>query len=91
MDSIVDIQIGQLGKTSDINLFRETRVKFDSEQKFIRDKAFIGESTITTPYKKPRKKEISELEKQENQQLSSRTIGVEHYFLPEIITISFSH
>jgi len=75
---IVDIHIGQFGKTSDIILFRETRVKFDSEQKFIGDKAYIGESTITTPYKKPRKKEISELQKKENHQLSSRRIGVEH-------------
>ncbi|MHC5819972.1 MAG: transposase [Nostoc sp.] len=75
---IVDIYIGKLGKTSDINLFRETRVKFDSEQKFIGDKAYIGESTITTPYKKPKGKEISELQKKENQQLSSRRIGVEH-------------
>lgn len=60
-EDIVEIYIGQLGKISDINLFRETRGKFDSEQKFIGDKAYIGESTITTPYKKPRKKEISEL------------------------------
>lgn len=78
---IVDIHIGQLGKTSDIILFRETRVKFDSEQKFIGDKAYIGESTITTPCKKPRKKEISELQKKENQQLSSRRISVEQMIM----------
>ncbi len=32
-------------------------------EKFIGDKAYIGDLTITTPYKKPRKKEISELQK----------------------------
>jgi hypothetical protein len=77
-EDIVDIYIGQLGKTSDINLFRETQVKFDFEQKFIGDKAYIGGTTIMTPSKKPRNKEISELKKEENRQLSSRRIGVEH-------------
>lgn len=77
-EDIVDIYIGQLGKTSDINLFRETQVKFDFEQKFIGDKAYIGGTTIMTPLKKPRNQEISELKKEENRQLSSRRIGVEH-------------
>ncbi|WP_138502941.1 transposase family protein [Nostoc sp. PA-18-2419] len=75
---IVDIHIRQLGKTSDINLFGETQGKFDSEQKFIGDKAYIGELTITIPDNKSRKKEIWELQKKENQQLSCRRIGVEH-------------
>ena len=75
---IVDICIGRLGKTSDITLFRETRHKFDSKQKFIGDKAYIGEDAITTPHKKPRKAEILESQKEENKQLSSRRIGVEH-------------
>ncbi len=37
-----------LGKTSDIHLFRETRVKFDSEQKFIGDQAYMGELGFLT-------------------------------------------
>ncbi|MCC5669328.1 transposase [Nostoc sp. CHAB 5784] len=75
---IVDICLGQLGKISDISLFRQTRDKFAVTQKFLGDKAYIGESVITTPHKKPRKAEIYALHKQENQQLSSRRIGVEH-------------
>lgn len=75
---IVDVYIGQLGKTSDLTLFRETHQKFDSQQKFIGDKAYIGELAITTPYKKPRKAELSESHKEENKQLSSRRIGIEH-------------
>jgi hypothetical protein len=77
-EDIVDICIGQLGKTSDITLFRGTRHKFDSKQKFIGDKAYIGEEAITTPQKKPRKAEFSALQKEENKQLSSRRIAVEH-------------
>lgn len=77
-EDIVDIQIGKLGKTSDINLFRETQDKFDAEQKFIGDKAYIGAEVIVTPHKKPRNAEISPLQKEENKQLSSRRIGVEH-------------
>ncbi len=77
-EDIVDIYIGQLGKRSDINLFRETQVKFDFEQKFIGDKAYIGGTAIMTPSKKPKNQEISSLQKEENRQLSSRRIGVEH-------------
>ncbi|WP_375512104.1 transposase family protein [uncultured Nostoc sp.] len=75
---IVDVCVGKLGKTSDIGLFRETRYKFDNKQKFIGDKADIGENAITTPYKKPKNSEISQLQKLDNKQLSSRRISVEH-------------
>ncbi|MHC5756176.1 MAG: transposase family protein, partial [Nostoc sp.] len=67
-----------LGKTSDINLFRGNRHKFIATQKFLGDKAYIGDDAITTPHKKPKNTEISELQKQENKQLSSRRIFVEH-------------
>ena len=77
-EDIVDICAGNLGKTSDINLFRATQPLFDLEQRFIGDKAYIGVEAITTPYKKPRKSEISAEQKLEDQQLSSRRIAVEH-------------
>ncbi|WP_414530953.1 transposase, partial [Nodularia chucula] len=77
-EDIVDVCVGMLGKTSDINLFRETRHKFNERQKFLGDKAYIGDNAITTPHKKRKNTEISELQKQENQQLSSRRIAVEH-------------
>ncbi|MEO3706750.1 transposase family protein [Trichormus azollae] len=41
-------------------------------------KAYIGEEFITTPYKKPKKAELSEIEKEENKKISSIKIGVEH-------------
>ncbi len=33
---------------------------------------------ITTPYKKPKTAELSEIQKEENKKISSRIIGVEH-------------
>jgi hypothetical protein len=77
-EDIVDVCIGELGKTSDITLFRNNRQNLDAKQRFLGDKAYIGEEFITTPYKKPKKAELSEIQKEENQQLSSRRIGVEH-------------
>lgn len=74
---IVDICIGQLGKISDITLFRNNR-HLDAKQRFLGDKAYIGEELITTPLKKPKKVEFSEIQKEENKKLSSRIIGVEH-------------
>ncbi len=51
-EHLVDICVGMLGKTSDINLFRDTRNKFAPSQKFLGDKAYIGDDAITTPHKK---------------------------------------
>lgn len=75
---IVDICLGQFGKTSDITLFRNTRKNLDAQQKFLGDKAYVGEEKITTPIKKPKKSELSESQKEENKKLSSRRIFVEH-------------
>ncbi|WP_430794850.1 transposase family protein [Trichormus azollae] len=33
---------------------------------------------MTTPYKKPKKSELSEIEKEDEKKISSRRIGVEH-------------
>ena len=77
-EDIVDVCVGMLGKMSDINLFRDTRNKFIPSQKFLGDKAYIGDDAITTSHKKRKNTEISEFQKQENKQLSSRRIAVEH-------------
>ncbi|WP_144031349.1 transposase family protein [Trichormus azollae] len=63
---------------SDRTLFRNKCQNLDAKQRFLGDKAYIGEEFITTPYKKPRKAEFSEIQKQENKEISSRRIGVEH-------------
>ena len=67
-----------MAKKRDINLFRATRDKLDSKQRFLGDKAYKGDEAIATPHKKTPKTEITELQKQENKELSSRRIGVEH-------------
>ena len=75
---IVDVIVGRCGPASDINLLREQQKKFDSAQKFKGDKAYIGEKNVTTPHKKPRKRELSEIQKQENKVFSSSRIIIEH-------------
>jgi hypothetical protein len=49
-EDIVDISIGQLGKISDITLFRNNSQHLDAKSRFLGDKAYIGEEFITTPY-----------------------------------------
>ena len=75
---IVDVIVGKYGSASDINLLREQQKKFDSTQKFKGDKAYIGEKNVTTPRKKPRKRELSEIQKQENKAFSSNRLIIEH-------------
>ena len=77
-DDIVDVIVGLPGPVSDINLLREQQRKFDSAQKFIGDKAYIGDKNIATPHKKPKKRELSEIQKQENKAFSSSRILIEH-------------
>ncbi|ABG50610.1 hypothetical protein Tery_1275 [Trichodesmium erythraeum IMS101] len=75
---IVDIEAGKLGQISEINFFRETQEKFHQEQKFTRDKAYVGEPAIKTPKKKPHIQELTSKEKSQNKELASERIFVEH-------------
>lgn len=76
---IVDITVGELGKTSDITLFRQSQFKFDCDQKFLGDKAYQGEaSAIVIPQKKPKNGQLTAAQKPANKQLSRLRIGVEH-------------
>lgn len=77
-EDIVDVKIGDPGPTSDINQFRERQEKFERQQKFKGDKAYIGEPQISTPQKKPRNKELTEEQRQANQEFSSGRVFVEH-------------
>ncbi len=70
--------VGLPGSVSDINLLREQQKKFGSAQKFKGDKAYIGEKNVTTPHKKPKNRELTEIQKQENQVFSSSRILIEH-------------
>lgn len=75
---IVDVVAGEPGPKSDITLFRENRDHFDPKQKFKGDLAYIGEELIKTPIKKPRKKELTDEQKEQNKKFSSKRIFVEH-------------
>ena len=77
-EDIVDIPIGQLGKISKITLFRNNPQNLDAKGRSSGDKAYIGGEFITTPYKKPKKAEFSEIQKEEDKKLPSRRIGIEH-------------
>ena len=75
---VVDIEVGKQGKASDINLFREQQKKFDNNQRFTGDKGYQGGVNIKTPQKKPKGKELTEVQKEENKVVSSERIYVEH-------------
>ncbi|MEG3863803.1 transposase family protein [Microcoleus sp. herbarium12] len=75
---IVDVVAGKPGPKSDITLFREERSQFDPQQKFKGDKAYIGEALMTTPMKKPKNRELTTEEKEQNKEFSGKRIFVEH-------------
>jgi hypothetical protein len=75
---IVDVIVGKPGTASDINLLREQQKKFVAWQQFKGDKGYIGEDNVATPNKKPKNRELSEIQKQENKVFSSSRIIIEH-------------
>lgn len=77
-EDLVDVEVGRQGKASDINIFREQQKKFNIEQRFTGDKGYQGGMNIKTPQKKPRGKELTDLQKDANKEISSERIYVEH-------------
>jgi hypothetical protein len=75
---IVDVTIGKPGPNSDINMFRERLANFDASQKFKADKGYLGENQIETPHKKRKNQKLSLKQKQENKEISTQRIIVEH-------------
>jgi len=75
---IVDVVAGKPGPKSDLTLFREERSQFDPQQRFKGDKAYVGEALITTPIKKPRNRELTTEQKEQNKAFSAKRIFVEH-------------
>lgn len=75
---IVDVIAGVKGPTADINLFREQQPRLHSEQQFMGDKAYIGAERMTTPHKKPKKKELTPEQRGENKVISGKRIFIEH-------------
>lgn len=75
---IVDIRVGMPGRVHDLEIWRAGQHEFAPEQLFMGDKAYVGESQIRTPSKKPKNGELTTEEKAKNKQLSSLRIVVEH-------------
>jgi DDE superfamily endonuclease/Helix-turn-helix of DDE superfamily endonuclease len=75
---LVDVEVGEKGKTSDISIFREQQKKFNIDQNFTGDKGYQGGINIKTPQKKPKGKELTDLQKDANKEISSERIYVEH-------------
>ncbi len=75
---IIQIDGGFDGPKSDIEIYRDTRLKKEwLKKRKIGDKAYLGED-IETPQKKPKGGELSEAEKEKNRELSAKRIRVEH-------------
>lgn len=77
-EDIVDVVAGEQGRKADITIWRENANKFDEKQKFSGDKAYVGEPQIRTPKKKPKNGELTQEEKEQNKEISSERIFVEH-------------
>ena len=76
---LVDVSLGHRGPSSDINLWREQQDIFHPEQQFAGDKGYVGSKQIKTPRKKPKNRELTQEQKEENKQFSSKRIYVEHF------------
>lgn len=77
-EDIIDVAVGARGPASDINLFRKQQLKFSQEQQFVGDKAYVGAPGTITPTKKPRGRELTVEQKEENKQISRQRIFIEH-------------
>lgn len=75
---IIDVEVGMPGRMSDISIWRGRQHHFSVEQRFMGDKAYVGERQINTPTKKPKTGELTPQVKAENKEFSSRRIVVEH-------------
>jgi DDE superfamily endonuclease/Helix-turn-helix of DDE superfamily endonuclease len=75
---IVDGVVGYPGPTNDLSLWRSRQQNFLETQQFQGDTAYIGESTISTPQKKPRLGRLTPEAKEENRRKSQKRIRVEH-------------
>jgi 1,2-phenylacetyl-CoA epoxidase PaaB subunit len=75
---IVDVIAGVPGPTSDVNLLRQQQRKFDPNQQFQGDKAYVGAERTHTPHKKPRNKPLPDAHRQENRTSAKQRIYIEH-------------
>ena len=66
------------GPQADKNLLSQQQASFSTSQRFIGDKAYIGALATITPQKKPRGGQLTQEQKEQNQQISKQRIFIEH-------------
>ena len=59
-------------------MWRERSQELGNHQKYRGDKAYVGETAINTPHKKPRNQEMSAEKQEENRLKAKQRIVVEH-------------
>ncbi len=75
---IIQLDAGFDGPKSDIEIYRDTKLKKQwLEKQKLGDKAYLGED-IETPQKKPKGGELTEEEKAKNREISAKRVIVEH-------------
>lgn len=77
-EDIIDVTVGARGPEADINLFRKQQLKFSDSQEFVGDQAYVGVARTTTPTKKPRGRELTAEQREDNKQISRQRIFIEH-------------
>ena len=68
------------GKKHDKKLYDESRIYAKEKPNIQGDLGYLGSDRITVPKKKPRKKELTEEDKNSNKQFSKERIIIEHVF-----------
>jgi len=78
---IICTKVGK-GKQHDFKIFKESRIQAVQEIEILGDKGYQGinryHANSKTPHKKPRKGELSPVQKRENRNLARIRIEVEH-------------
>ena len=65
-------------KLNPLVAYHQQQAKFSPEQQFVGDKAYVGAARTTTPTKKPKGRELTTEQQEENKEISSRRIFIEH-------------
>jgi hypothetical protein len=75
---IVDVEIGVEGRRNDSKLLLNTQDQLPPRLPLIGDKAYVGRDNTLTPFKKPRGKQLSEMQQSFNHWLNQHRVYVEH-------------
>ena len=75
---IVDVVIGEKGPRNDGKRLEQTQGELPEELRFLGDKAYVGRGNTTTPHKKPKGGELTQVQKDFNKQVSQKRVYVEH-------------